>query len=96
MQASQPLLKKVPDTTISNTNTVTGQSLKELLDIAATEKERMTLVYQNKVFLVVVPIEDVEMIEKLEDVLDIQAVKDAHERNAPPIPLDEAKKILGW
>ena len=71
MQASQPLLKKVPDTTISNTNTVTGQSLKELLDIAATEKERMTLVYQNKVFLVVVPIEDVEMIEKSRSLIKI-------------------------
>ncbi|MEN8218841.1 MAG: hypothetical protein ABFS56_21195 [Pseudomonadota bacterium] len=70
--------------------------LKELLDIAATEKERMTLVYQNKVFLVMVPIEDVDMIEQLEDCLDIQAVKEAHERGDTPIPLEEAKKILGW
>jgi len=94
MQASQTLLKKIPDTTV--TNTVTRQSLQELLDISATAKERMTLVYQNKVFLAVVPIEDIGMIEKIEDYFDIQAVKEAHEINTPPIPLEEAKKILGW
>ena len=30
----------------------------------------MTLVYQNKVFLAVVPIEDVEVIEQLENCID--------------------------
>ncbi len=81
---------------IGNKNLVAQPTLKESLEIAAREKQRMTLVYQNKVFLVAVPIEDVDLIEQLEDCLDTQAVKEAHERSDTPVPLEEAKKILGW
>jgi len=82
------------DMTAFGTNT--QPTLKELLRIVACEKERMTLVYQNQVFLVAVPIEDVDMVEQLEDCVDIQAVKEAHVRCDTPIPLEEAKNILGW
>ncbi|MCK5717176.1 MAG: hypothetical protein KAH77_06770 [Thiomargarita sp.] len=71
-------------------------SLKELLEIVATKKERMTLMYKNQVFLAVIPIEDVDMIEQVEDCLDIQAIKDLSKKRDTPIPLETAKKILGW
>ena len=71
-------------------------SLKELLEIVATKKERMTLMYKNQVFLAVIPIEDVDMIEQVEDCLDIQAIKDLSKQTDTPIPSETAKKILGW
>lgn len=48
----------------------TQDNLTELFDRVATEKERMTLTYKNKVFLAVVPIEDVKVIDELENCID--------------------------
>jgi hypothetical protein len=45
-------------------------SLSELLDCVATDKERMTLTYRKKVFLAVVPIEDLEVIKQLSNCID--------------------------
>jgi hypothetical protein len=45
-------------------------TLSELLENVAAEKERMTLTYRKKLFLAVVPIEDVEVIKQLEHHLD--------------------------
>ena len=39
------------------------------LDSAAANKERMTFTYQKKVFLAVVPIEDVEVIKQLKNTI---------------------------
>ncbi len=52
-------------------------TLSELLEHVATEKERMTLTYQKKVFLAVVPIEDTDVIEQLEDCIDNADANDA-------------------
>jgi len=45
-------------------------TLRELLENVAAEKERMTLTYRKKLFLAVVPIEDVEVIKQLKRCLD--------------------------
>jgi hypothetical protein len=50
-------------------------TLTELLNRVATEKERMTLTHQKEVFLVAMPIEDVETIEKLKNCIEKILVK---------------------
>jgi hypothetical protein len=44
--------------------------LTEWLDNASDNKERMTFTYQKKVFLAVVPIEDVEVVKQLKNIID--------------------------
>ena len=51
-------------------NTEVQPILRELLENVAVEKERMTLTYQKKHFLAVVPIEDVDVIKQLKHCLD--------------------------
>ncbi len=69
-------------------------TLTELLNRVATEKERMTLTYQKKVFLVAVPIEDVEIIEQLEDCIDIADIEDARQKGGKSIPWEQIEKEL--
>ncbi|RKZ51120.1 MAG: hypothetical protein DRR00_12955 [Candidatus Parabeggiatoa sp. nov. 3] len=69
-------------------------SLTELLNRVATEKERMTLTYQQKVFLVAVPIEDIEVIEQLEDCIDIADIEEARQEGGQSIPWEDIKKEL--
>jgi hypothetical protein len=64
-----------PETSTQDTNT--QPSLEELLDQSATEKERMTFTFQDKVLLAVVPIEDVELIEKISGCIDKADIDDA-------------------
>ncbi|MEN8220768.1 MAG: hypothetical protein ABFS56_31330 [Pseudomonadota bacterium] len=45
-------------------------TLRELLENVAAEKERMTLTYRKKLFLAVVPIEEVDVIKQLKHCLD--------------------------
>ncbi len=48
----------------------TQESLKTILERAKLDKQRLTLIYENSLFLTVVPMDDVEVIEKLEDCID--------------------------
>ncbi len=59
---TQPILK-IEQLAIVDTQ---RQTLKEVLELAKVEKKRLTLVYENTLFLTVVPVDDVEMVEKLE------------------------------
>lgn len=59
-----------PNEAIQNEEIEVQPTLRELLETAAAEKERMTLTYRKKVFLAVVPIEDVDVIKQLEHCLD--------------------------
>ena len=61
------ILKKLPDETIKDKEINISPSLEELLDRAAVEKQRLTLTYQNKVFLAVVPREDIKVIKQLSE-----------------------------
>lgn len=54
---------------IQNEEMEAKPTLTELLAQVATEKERMTLTYRKKVFLAVVPIEDIEMAKQLKKCL---------------------------
>jgi methyltransferase-like protein len=73
-------------------------SLRELLENVAAEKERMTLTYRKKVFLAVVPIEDIYLIEELEECIDRADVNDALQEtlNTGTISSEQLDKELGW
>jgi len=68
--------------------------LTELLAQVATKKEPMTLTYQKMLFLALVPIEQVEMIEQLEDCIDNADADDALKEEGS-IPWEQVKKELG-
>jgi len=45
-------------------------SLTDLLDQAVAKKKRITLTFQNQVLVALVPIEEVELIKKIEDTVN--------------------------
>lgn len=96
MEAMQ--LKSVSSSSVISESTYTGPgpSLVELLNLAMSGQQRMTLTYKDKLFLAIVPVVQEELIEEIEECFDIQAVKEAHQRGDTPISAEEADKILGW
>lgn len=72
--------------------------LSELLEHVVTNKERLTLTYGNKVFLAMVPIEDVELIEQLEECIDAKIIQEALEKTEEmdTLSLEQLEKELGW
>ncbi len=87
---TQPILK-VDDIAIDDTR----QTLKEVLDLAKIEKKRLTLVYENTLFLTVVPIDDVDVVAKLEDCIDNANADDALKEEGF-ISSAQLDKELGW
>ncbi|TAK36523.1 MAG: type II toxin-antitoxin system Phd/YefM family antitoxin [Chloroflexota bacterium] len=69
----------------------------DVVNRAAYAKERIVLTRRGKPFAAVVPIEDLELIERLEDEVDIRdaeaALKEAEEKGT--IPLEQLAKELG-
>lgn len=72
--------------------------LSELLDQVVANKERLTLTYGSKVFLAMVPIEDVELIEQLEECIDAKIIQEALEEaeEMDTFSLEQLEKELGW
>jgi hypothetical protein len=64
------MLKSINVDTSQNKEAELPKGLVDLLDRAILEKERMTLSYQKKVFLAVVPIEDVEVCKQLKECIE--------------------------
>ena len=70
----------------------------EVINRAAYGKERVILSRRGKDIVGVVPLEDVELLERLEDQLDIKladAVKKEIEAGEPTLPLEEVAKAWG-
>jgi prevent-host-death family protein len=67
----------------------------DLIDRVALLKERVTISRQGKPIAVLVPLEDLKLIEELEDKMDI---RDAREALKEPggITLEELEKNLGF
>ena len=87
-----------PNEAIQNEESEVQPPLTELLESVAAEKERMTLNYRKKVFLAVVPIEDVYLIEELEDCIDSADANDALKESVETgtIFSEQLDKELGW
>lgn len=68
------------------------------LDRAGQDKERVVLTRRGKPYAALVPIEDLELLEAIEDRLDaeeLKRAKEAFERSGEPaIPLDDVLREL--
>jgi len=67
----------------------TTPSLETILEQVAVEKKRLTLIYQDKVFLAIVPREDVDVIKKL-----THAVKNSNNNTKTLTTLDLENALL--
>jgi len=59
-------------------------------------KARLTLTYQDKVFLAVAPMDDFDLIEALEDCIDNADADDAIKEEGESLTSEQVDKILGW
>ncbi len=70
----------------------------EVVNRAAYGKERIRLTRRGKEIVGIVPVEDVELLERLEDELDIKLADKAEKRieaGEPTIPLEEVARVWG-
>ena len=68
----------------------TRAHLTDLLNQAAYGKERIEVVRRNKPIAYIVPVEDIELLEKYEELMDIQEAESR--KNETTIGIDELKK----
>lgn len=61
-------------------------SLTDLLNLAVAKKTRMTLTFQNKVLVAIVPLEEVELIKKIENTFECTGINKVptESRTNPP------------
>jgi len=73
------------------------EQLAEVLNRVAYAKDRVRITRRGKEIAAVVPIEDLELIERLEDEIDLQEAEKAlaEARQEGTIPLAEIRKELG-
>lgn len=82
-------------------NISTAQARNHFSDVinrAAYGKERIRLTRRGKDIVGIVPVEDVDLLERLEDELDIKLadeVKKRIEEGEPTIPLEEVARAWG-
>jgi prevent-host-death family protein len=82
-------------------NTVTTvkarESFSEVINRSAYGKERIVLTRRGKKVAAVVPVEDLNLLEALENRLDLEAIEQAlaDPENKKSIPWDQVKKELG-
>lgn len=66
----------------------------DVINRAGYGKERVILTRRGKPVAAVVPIEDIEFLEELEDHADLEAARKALAEGGPAIPWEEAKRQL--
>jgi prevent-host-death family protein len=66
----------------------------ELVNRAAYRHERVLIARRGRPIAAIVPIEDVEALEELEDEYDRRAVEEALAEGGTPIPLEEIEKEM--
>jgi prevent-host-death family protein len=73
------------------------EDLAEVVNRVAYGHERVRLTRRGKPLAAVVPIEDLELLEQLEDQADIEAMRQAlaDPANAEPIPWEQVRAELG-
>jgi prevent-host-death family protein len=96
MHNSSTAERLCPEETISTIKA--KQRFSEIIDRAAQDKERVILTRRGKPIAAVVPIEDVELLEALEDRIDVEEAEkaevEAAAKGEAPIPWEQARKTL--
>jgi hypothetical protein len=95
-----PRLGKLLTRAVVNTERTIAQNkvhsfLGGLVDRAAAKKQRLSLTYQNQVFVAIVPIEDEALFEEIEEGIDNANADDALKEGGQPIPWEQIKTELG-
>ncbi|MGO9121883.1 MAG: prevent-host-death family protein [Desulfomonilaceae bacterium] len=83
---------------IESTETCARDDIQSALDRAVSNKERLRVVSECREIAAVIPFEDLELLEELEDRLDVLEALDAiaeAEREGGTIPWQQFKKQLG-
>ena len=71
------------------------ENFSDLVNRSAYGKERIVLTRRGKSVAAVVPIEDLELLEEIEDRLDIEAARKALADPGENLALDDVKRLLG-
>jgi prevent-host-death family protein len=73
------------------------QDFAEIVNRAAYGGERVRVVRRGRAVAAIVPIEDLDLLERLEDEIDLEAVREAmaDPANAVPIPWARVKAEMG-
>lgn len=83
---------------MAQVNTVNARAqFSEIINRAAFGKERVTLTRRGKEIVAVVPIEDVQLLEALEDKIDLEEARAAlaEAKKKGTVPWEKIKKELG-
>ncbi|MFH1060703.1 MAG: type II toxin-antitoxin system Phd/YefM family antitoxin [Pseudomonadota bacterium] len=70
--------------------------LSEVVNQVAYGKERVTLTRRGKALAVIVPLEDLELLQALEDKIDLEEARKALAEPGENITLDQLKAELGF
>ena len=71
------------------------KELSDLLNRVAYRGERIVLQRRGKDVAVLIPMEDLALLEKLEESIDVKAARKALNESDERIPYDRARKELG-
>jgi prevent-host-death family protein len=71
------------------------ENFSDLVNRSAYGKERIVLTRRGKSVAAVVPIEDLELLEEIEDRLDVEAARKALAEPGENLALDDVKRLLG-
>ena len=71
------------------------EGFSETVNRSAYGKERIILTRRGKGIAAVVPIEDLELLERLEDEIDVKEARKALKEGGKPIAIGELKKRYG-
>jgi prevent-host-death family protein len=70
-------------------------SIPEVVERVRYEGERIVVERHGKPVIAIVSVEDLNLLRKVEDMLDILEADEAEAEPGPDIPLDEMKRRLG-
>ena len=76
----------------------TGKARENFSDVvnrSAYGKERIVLTRRGKSVAAVIPIEDLELLEEIEDRLDVEEARRSLAEPGKDIPLEKVKQLLG-
>lgn len=70
-------------------------NLADIVNRIAYGGERIIIRRRNKDVAAIIPVEDLALLQKLEDTLDIEAIREAIKESSERIPYEKARQELG-